>query len=310
MAWLPKFRTTLTSSFSSQLQQPCCKLSVSAATNRQFKVRTLARIREFTLEERAHIRARVARVKEQRKPYDECVARLRVQFGEELQRKRELALSDTGVVMQLERKERLERLQRMGLVAKSNEELALQRQREAEREAESMRERMRAEEEEERARVEHLRAANTGIVLQMIEDSKDFITFENIDEKIEEALTGDITSHNFAVTPTWEKIHSTKPPGNMDGWKGAPPMAYIAADIDQNSDEWNEAFEGVDPGFTDLSVTSLRRGGIFPRANYRKQGGNNDILNYERPPRRSRESDDILDVMPKAIKPVNAPHKR
>lgn len=49
----------------------------------------------------------------------------------------------------------------------------------------------------------------------MQEESKDFITPENLEEKIAFALDNE-TYYNFALKPNGERIYSTAPPGNTD----------------------------------------------------------------------------------------------
>lgn len=46
------------------------------------------------------------------------------------------------------------------------------------------------------------------------EESKDFITPENLEGKINHALDNE-TNYNFALKPNGERIYSTKPPGNV-----------------------------------------------------------------------------------------------
>ncbi|EDO48683.1 predicted protein [Nematostella vectensis] len=47
------------------------------------------------------------------------------------------------------------------------------------------------------------------------EESKEFITPDNLDEKIAYALENE-TNYNFALTPEGKKLHSTRPPGNAN----------------------------------------------------------------------------------------------
>ncbi|KAK3714547.1 hypothetical protein QZH41_014221, partial [Actinostola sp. cb2023] len=62
---------------------------------------------------------------------------------------------------------------------------------------------------------ERLREMRVAMVKQAIEESTDFITPENLDEKIAYVLDNE-TSYNFAIRPNGEQIHSTQPPGNVD----------------------------------------------------------------------------------------------
>jgi len=80
--------------------------------------------------------------------------------------------------------------------------------------------------EEERVAAEAVRIANTALVQQLIEESANFITLDNLDEQLEALLTSEETNFNYAITRNGEKIMSTIPPGNLNGWKGANPSAY------------------------------------------------------------------------------------
>ncbi|XP_031555370.1 28S ribosomal protein S26, mitochondrial-like [Actinia tenebrosa] len=62
---------------------------------------------------------------------------------------------------------------------------------------------------------ERLREKRIAMVKQAIEESKDFITPENLEEKINYALDNE-TNYNFALKPNGERIYSTKPPGNVE----------------------------------------------------------------------------------------------
>lgn len=64
------------------------------------------------------------------------------------------------------------------------------------------------------------------------EESKTFVTKENLEEKIAYALENE-ENYNFAITPEGEKIYSTKPPGNFSehGWQGASPAAFFMGGI-------------------------------------------------------------------------------
>ena len=75
------------------------------------------------------------------------------------------------------------------------------------------------------------------------EESKDFVTLENLEEKIAYALENEV-NYNFALTPEGKKIHSTKPPGNFDGsgWQGPGPAAFKATGVGPPSGEWDWVF--------------------------------------------------------------------
>jgi len=102
------------------------------------------------------------------------------------------------------------------------------------------------------------RERNTELVLQMIEESKNFLTLEKLDEQIDSILD-DETNFNYAVTREGEFIHSTKPPGNLDDWKGASPIAYSMGGLGPGTKEFEEAFDGKGLG------SYMRRGGIFQK---------------------------------------------
>ena len=69
-------------------------------------------------------------------------------------------------------------------------------------------------------------------ILGFQEESKDFVTKDNLEEKIEHALENEV-NYNFAITPDGKKLYSTKPPGNFTdiGWKGTSPTAFLMGGI-------------------------------------------------------------------------------
>lgn len=68
-------------------------------------------------------------------------------------------------------------------------------------------------------RVEHVKNA--------IEESKNWVTKENLEEKIAYCLEHE-TNYNFALTPTGEKVFSDSAPGCLDTERSAPgPAAYL-----------------------------------------------------------------------------------
>lgn len=73
------------------------------------------------------------------------------------------------------------------------------------------------------------------------EEQKDFVTKENLDDKIAHALDNPV-NYNFALNGNGEKILSTFPPGNLNGWKGANPSAYSLGGIQQGGAKWNYIF--------------------------------------------------------------------
>ena len=68
---------------------------------------------------------------------------------------------------------------------------------------------------------------NRELVLEAIEESKSFVTMENLEEKIQEVLKTE-TNYNFALTADRRKIMSREPPSNL-GTKGPGPAAYQGA---------------------------------------------------------------------------------
>ncbi|XP_032221934.2 uncharacterized protein LOC5520939 isoform X2 [Nematostella vectensis] len=64
-------------------------------------------------------------------------------------------------------------------------------------------------------REEELKEMRIEMVNKAIEESKEFITPDNLDEKIAYALENE-TNYNFALTPEGKKLHSTRPPGNAN----------------------------------------------------------------------------------------------
>merc|ERR1711962_518443 len=85
------------------------------------------------------------------------------------------------------------------------------------------------------------RERNTEIVVRLIEESKNFLTVDNLDERLDAVLRTE-TNFNFAITHGGNKIYSTKPPGNLGGWKGASPAAYVDGGIHPNSDVFQNVF--------------------------------------------------------------------
>merc|ERR1712080_751010 len=143
------------------------------------------------------------------------------------------------------KRKRQEKLEKLAIIANSNEELKQKRALKKALDDEIAVKEMEYRKEKKRLEREELKKSNTALVLQVIEESKDFISFDNMDEKIESVLSNTV-NFNYAITPYGEKIHSTKPPGNLDGWKGPSPSAYAAGGVEM-------------PG--------LKVGGLFPNAN-------------------------------------------
>lgn len=197
------------------------------------------------LEERLRLKAEDI---ERQRPYKEAVAAVINRFTMELAEEEQAKRSTQSDAMQRELAEREQAIRNLTIIVKNNEELKRQREIENLIKEDELK---RKEEEKLRAKQlarEELLERNRQIVLKTIEDSEDFVTQENLDEKIEELLSKEV-NFNFAITPDGEKIHSTKPPGNLDGWKGPSPTAYIMGGMRPGSKEWNSVFRNHKTGF-------------------------------------------------------------
>ncbi|XP_028399216.1 28S ribosomal protein S26, mitochondrial-like [Dendronephthya gigantea] len=83
------------------------------------------------------------------------------------------------------------------------------------------------------------REKNRELVLKVIEESKSFVTMENLEEKIREVLETE-TNYNFALTAQRKMIISREPPNNL-GVHGPGPAAYQRAGLTlprTRSDSW------------------------------------------------------------------------
>ena len=68
----------------------------------------------------------------------------------------------------------------------------------------------------------------------MQEESKNWVTEENLEEKIAYCLENE-TNYNFAITPSGERIYSTTPPGCVDSEENTPgPAAYYPKGLPSN----------------------------------------------------------------------------
>jgi len=192
---------------------------------------------------------------DRQKPYKEALALVIQRFQLELDDIERKKHDTQGELMKREQAEREQAAKNLVIIAKSNKDL--QQQRELEnliREDELQ----RAEEEKQRKIIvmkEEILERNRKLVLQAIEDSKDFVTQENLEDKINELL--DARDYfNYAITPQGAKIHSTKPPSNLGDWKGASPTAYIMGGIKPGSSDWNFIFRGKEVAQEKESVKS------------------------------------------------------
>lgn len=128
-----------------------------------------------------------------------------------------------GSYMKRIQQNKIERLEKKQIYAKTAEELAIKRQ-ETEADIQLKNERRQQMIIERKARqMSEMHQENIKLVLQAIEEQKNFVTPENLDEKIEFALENP-TNYNFAIASNRKKLHSTKPPGNLE--EIAPESTY------------------------------------------------------------------------------------
>eukprot|EP00795_Rhopilema_esculentum_P012052 gene12052-2643_t len=162
----------------------------------------------------------------------------RQQYRVEEERKKDIE----GEQMKREAEEKEEEAKNIAFILKNNEELK------RERELRNLIQAERKQKEEEMQALEQMEQdqlmfeKRRALVLQAIEESKDFVTKENLDEKIAYALENEV-NYNFALTPNGKKLYSTKPPGNFEHhqWKGASPAAYQISG--HRFGEWDFLFE-------------------------------------------------------------------
>lgn len=194
-----------------------------------------------------YMRKRAAAI-EALKPYQNAVSEVIGRYTLEMEENERLKSDIKGKVMKRELAEREQALKNLTIIAKNNDELRHQRENQNAIDEEAARRKREEEFEQKKLLAEETRRRNTELVLRVIEESKEFITLENMDEKIDEALEN-IVNFNYAITSAGNKIYSKKPPGNLDGYKGASPTAYIAGGLRPNSEEWSLAFKDRDTEF-------------------------------------------------------------
>jgi len=69
------------------------------------------------------------------------------------------------------------------------------------------------------------------LVKKAIEECKNWVTKENLEEKIQYCLEHE-TNYNFALLPNGEKLHSVSPPGCIDTEENAPgPAACLTTGL-------------------------------------------------------------------------------
>lgn len=191
-----------------------------------------------------HMRKREESMKKQ-EPYKLALADVINRFKMEIEENERRKHDMQGELMRRELAEREQAAKNLTIIAKSNEEL--RRQRELQKLIDEDEVKRREEERllQKQILKEEIKERNTKLVLRIIEESKDFVTAENLEENLTAALEKEI-NFNYAITSEGKKIHSTKPPGNLDDWKGASPSAYIMGGIKPGSGQWNIIFQGRD----------------------------------------------------------------
>jgi len=145
----------------------------------------------------------------------------------------------------------------LNMVRTHNEQMQMVHAQRERHNVERKEKKLKKEEERRALHEDRRREVNREVVRNLIEESGKFITADNMDEMLEQVVTNPPVNFNYAITTSGKKIHSTKPPGNLDGWDGAAPSAFIAGGTRENSEEFQEMFEGKDVGYY------ARRGGFF-----------------------------------------------
>lgn len=241
----------------SPLYQSCRSISLSAWCFRKkpTPVRDSSK-RNFQGEQLEEYMQKRAAAIEALQPFQNAVNEVIARFKLEVEEKERQKHDMQGEIMKRELAEREQAVQNYAIIAKNNAEL--RRKREIQKLIDEEEARRNGEEAIRLKKLEDekLKEKNTAIVLNVIKESKDFITFDNMDEKIDEALEN-MVNFNYCITSEGRKIYSTKPPGNLDGWKGAGPMAYISGGIAYGTSEFQSVFKG-----RDLVGFNLKRRGL------------------------------------------------
>lgn len=176
-------------------------------------------------------------------PYERALRETIDRYKKDVEAEEQRMFDVEGVYMKQQEAMREEQMEKMKMFAKSAEKLKILREQkvcEAE-EAMTQAEKLKAErvkkKDEERFRF------NTELVLRAIEESKDFVTPENLEEKIAYALDNE-KNYNFALEPDGTKIQSSEPPGNFGGKADTPgPQAFALGGILPGSPAWNLVFK-------------------------------------------------------------------
>lgn len=191
-------------------------------------------------------------------PYWEGIQAVVERFKVELAAEQKRQFDVEGVYMRQKEEEHLEQLKKMDEFAQTAEELATMR------ETKQAKLKLHEEEQEEKKLSDlnesliRRKEENIRLVLQAIDDSKDFVTPENLEEKIDFALGSEI-NYNYAITPYGEKIYSEKPPGNMNMGKEAGPIAYLSGGVFPGSVEWDLIFKNRVSSFDEKHMSFEQR---------------------------------------------------
>eukprot|EP00794_Sanderia_malayensis_P005679 gene5679-6375_t len=168
----------------------------------------------------------------------EVASVFREQLKIEEDRKKDIA----GEQMKKEAEEKLQGAKNLSIILESNEELRRERELRNLILKEKKQREMEQRQQEKVIEAEKLFEKRRAIVLKAIEESENFVTRENLEEKIAYALDNEV-NYNFAITPDGKKLYSMKPPGNFGehGWKGPSPAAFQLGGIKQT--EWDFVFQ-------------------------------------------------------------------
>ncbi|VDM48444.1 unnamed protein product [Toxocara canis] len=144
--------------------------------------------------------------------YNNALISLRNVFKQELQRKEAAGLGVAALRRQEE--EELDRL--IAENEQRNQEAARLRKEKEEEEMKAAEEAILKEIEAELLKREENVQKRTAEVLDMIERSKNFVTAENLDEKLKEALENPVV-YDYAIDLQGHKIHLPKPNKYLEG---------------------------------------------------------------------------------------------
>lgn len=144
--------------------------------------------------------------------YNNAVISLRNVFKQELELKKAAGLG----VAALRRQEEEELDQLLAENERRNQEAARRRKEREESEIKAAKEETIKEIEEELIKREQNVQKRTAEVLDMVQRSKNFVTAENLDEKLKEALENPVV-YDYAIDLQGHKIYSPKPNKYLEG---------------------------------------------------------------------------------------------